>query len=103
MSELTEQAIRILTFSGKKEDWTMWSDNFISKASMEGYDGILDGSIIITDGDSMTQSTAQREAQEEAQTLNKKAYNELIPACTDKISFSIVKGAKMKKIPKGDA
>ena len=103
MSETTEKSIKILTFSGKKEDWTMWSDKFMAKASMKEYDGILDGSIIITDDDSTTMTTAQKETLEKAKKLNKTAYNELILACTDKISFGIVKGAKTKKLPKGDA
>ena len=103
MSDLNEKSIRILTFSGKKEDWTMWSDKFLAKASMKGYDVILDGSIIIKDDDPSTLSTTQKEAQEEAKKLNKRAYNELILACTDKISFGIVKGAKTKLLPKGDA
>ena len=78
MSDLSEKSIRILTFSGKKEDWTMWSDKFLAKASMKGYDVILDGSTIIKDDDPSTLSTTQREAHEEAEKLNKRAYNELI-------------------------
>ena len=81
----------------------MWSNKFLAKASMKGYDIILDGSTIIKDDDSSTLSTTQKEALEEAQKLNKRAYNELILACTDKISFSIVKGTKTKLLPKGDA
>ena len=42
MSDLSEKSIRILTFSGKKEDWTMLSDIFLAKASMKGYDLILE-------------------------------------------------------------
>lgn len=103
MIDLSEKSIRILTFGGKKEDWAMWSDKFLAKASMKGYDVILDGSTIIKDDEDSTLSETQREAQEEAQKLIKRAYNELILACTDKISFGIVKGAKTKLLPKGDA
>ena len=35
MSETTEKSIKILTFSGKKENWTMWSNKFMAKASMK--------------------------------------------------------------------
>ena len=38
-----------------------------------------------------------------ANSLNKKAYNELILSCCDKSSFGIVKGAKNKIHPKGNA
>ena len=73
MREFTEKSIRILTFRQKNKDWTMWSDKFITKASMNGYDVILDGMIMITEDDDTSLSTNQDEAQEEAQKLNKKA------------------------------
>ena len=74
MREFTEKSIRILTFRQKNKDWTMWSDKFITKASiMSGYDIILDGMIMITEDDDTSLSTNQDEAQEEAQKLNKKA------------------------------
>lgn len=42
--------------------------------------------------------------EEKANDLNnKKAYNELILSCSDKISFGIVKSANTKHLPKGDA
>ena len=95
----TEKSIRILTFSGKKEDWMMWSDKFMAKAIMKGYDEVLDGTIIVPD-DKTTNPTP---SQVEARKLNKLAYNELILACTDKIAFGIVKNAKTNDLKKGDA
>ena len=40
------KAIRILYFSGKKEDWLMQTDEFMAKANVKGYDEILFGSIL---------------------------------------------------------
>ena len=88
--ENNKKTIRILTFSGKKEDWMMWSDKFMAKAMMKGYDEILDGTLIVPD-DKRTKPTA---SQKEARKLNKLESNELILACTDKIAFGIVKNAK---------
>ena len=98
-SESNEKAIRILTFSGKKEDWMMWSDKFMAKAMMKGYDEILDGTVLVPDDNTTNPSPSQ----EEARKQNKLAYNELILACTDKIAFGIVKNAKTENLKKGDA
>ena len=95
----SEKAIRILTFSGKKEDWMMWSDKFMAKAMMKGYDEVLDGTVIVPDDKTSRPTTEQ----EEARKMNKLAYNELILACTDKIAFGIVKNAKTKDLKRGDA
>ena len=89
-SESNEKTIRILTFSGKKEDWMMWSDKFMAKAMMKGYNEILDGTMLVPE-DKTTKPTSSKE---EARKLNKLAFNKLILACTDKIAFGIVKNAK---------
>ena len=95
----TEKSIRILTFSGKKEDWMMWLDKFIAKAMMKGYNEILDGTVLVPDDNVVTPTPSE----EEAIKLNKLAYNELILACTDKIAFGIVKNAKTKDHKKGNS
>ena len=38
MTEDREKATRILQFSGKKEDWLMWTDKLLTKATIKGYD-----------------------------------------------------------------
>ena len=43
MSENDEKTIRILQFSGKEEDWRMWSAKFMAKAKMKGFHEILNG------------------------------------------------------------
>ena len=37
-----EKTIRVLTFSGKTQDWNMWAEKFLAKASIRCYDAILD-------------------------------------------------------------
>ena len=37
----SEKAIRILQLSGKNEDWLMWADKFIARATIRGYDKSL--------------------------------------------------------------
>ena len=98
-SEKGENALRILTFSGKKEDWMIWSDKFMAKAMMKGYNEVLDGTIIVPEGKTINPTASQ----EEAMKMNKMAHNELILACTDKITFGIVKNAKTEELKKGNA
>ena len=61
-SESNKKAIRILTFSGKKEDWMMWLDKFMVKAMMKRYDEILDGTVLVSDDNTTNPSPSQEEA-----------------------------------------
>ena len=104
MADDGEKAIRILQFSGKNEDWLMWADKFMARASIRGYEEILMGSVLATgEQDENGDPKELSKAEKLANSLNKKAYNELILSCCDKISFGIVKGAKNQVHPKGDA
>ena len=87
MTEDGEKAIRILQFNGKKEDWLMWADKFLAKATTRGYDEVLEGKLLATrelEGDGTIRKLSKSE--EKATDLNKIAYNELILSCSDKIS-----------------
>ena len=50
MSEESEiTTIRVLTWSGKEEDWPMWSMKFKTRAAISGYDEIMDGTVTVLD------------------------------------------------------
>jgi hypothetical protein len=36
-------AIRVLTFSGNREDWSIWSERFLAKAKRHGCKDVLLG------------------------------------------------------------
>jgi gag-polypeptide of LTR copia-type len=38
-----EQTIRIIAFTGKKDDWECWKDKFHARAIIKGYEGLLTG------------------------------------------------------------
>ena len=99
MSEHDEKTIRILQFSGKEEDWRMWSAKFMAKAKLRGYHEILDGTKNAPK-DTVADLT---ETNKKLAILNDKAYNELVLSCIDETSFSIVDGAKTDDIKGGDA
>ena len=48
MADNGEKAIRFLQFSGNNEDWLMWADKFMARASIRGYEEILVGSVLAT-------------------------------------------------------
>ena len=62
---------------------------------------MLEGNILAT-GELEEDGTIRKlsKSEEKANDLNKKAYNELILSCSDKISFGIVKSAKTEHLPK---
>ena len=41
--EQEEKSIRALTFSGKDEDWDMWSKKFLAMAQRKKYKNVLTG------------------------------------------------------------
>ena len=94
-----EKTIRILTFSGKKDDWNMWAEKFLAKASIKGFDEILDGTRKCPPDNQATLTDVEKVSRE----LNKRAYNELVLSATDDVTSGIIKGAKYGDIKKGDA
>ncbi len=43
--KMTEDSIKIIKFSGKQEDYTYWAEKFLARASIKGYDEILEGTV----------------------------------------------------------
>ena len=46
MSE--EKSIRIIAFSGKQNDWRVWSQKFLAVAEKRGYRKVLTGALTLT-------------------------------------------------------
>ena len=81
--------IKILPFSGKEEDWSMWSQKFIAMAGIKGYIDVLEGS--------------SEEYDATSAEARKRAYYDLLLSCSEHVSFNIVANCKNVKHPKGDA
>ena len=77
MSE--EKAIRIISFSGKSNDWRVWSRKFFAVAEKRGYKKILAGAVKI-----ISSST------DDEKKLGVNAYNNLLLAMTEGLSFGLV-------------
>ena len=90
MSE--EKAIRIIPFSGKKNDWRQWSRKFLAIAHRRGFKEYLDGTKTIT-------STSSADEIQK----NTQAYNEMLLAMSDDVSFGLVDESTTTLCPDGDA
>ena len=46
-STMTETSIKVIKFSGKRQDWIPWQVQHLARATKKGHRGVLDGSVII--------------------------------------------------------
>ena len=88
MSADSERAIRVLPFSGKKEEWNMWSKKFLARAKKLGYRDILTGEKI--------------NDKEKRSGLNDNAYSDLLLAMNCEVAFDYVDEAVSEEFPEGD-
>ena len=90
MHEAGQKTIRVLQFNYPETPWKKWSHKFLAQGAVLGYKNLLCG----VDDPSLTD--------EERADLNKKAYNNLILACVDDVSFNIIDTSTSTKYPRGD-
>ena len=102
---------KIITFSGKKVEWSLWSEKFLARANRKGYKCVLmgteeapDDTVKIEDEKDSTKQKRLRELRK----LNEEAYEDLVLAVDGKSSigrsvFSLIKGSKSKEFAEGSA
>ena len=104
MSETKEKTIRIIPFSGKEDDWRMWSRKFLARARVQEYKDILTGTKKApAAGTTIDESTTVGKEQKKLQLANEKAYNDLLLSCEEEVSFGAVDEAISTSFPDGDA
>lgn len=99
---------RLLRFSGKQDDWRIWSRKFLARASTKAYKNILTG--VEKAPPALQGGTTETTAEEKERISTEKkfvkgnslAYVELLSAVFDDISFNIVDEARSKDHPDGD-
>jgi hypothetical protein len=95
--------IRILAFSGKKDEWPIWCEKFFTKAKRSGFKDMLLGKINISkSGDEINRKTEERKALMKNANRSEMAYTELIHLIdvrrsNGKVVFIIIKGCKSRK------
>ena len=87
-----KKSIRIVTFSGKRNDWRQWSKKFLAVAERKEYQLILE-----KDSDEIEKTA------EEKKKMNSLAYNDLLLSMTNDVSFGLVDESSSVVYPEGDA
>ena len=100
--------IRVVIFSGKREDWENWREKFMVKAAMRNYEGVLmgDDDVPKTHGKDGKKLTLKNDEQLIADA-NKKGFGDLIlsidcSTSAGKVAFAMVKGTKTVENPGGN-
>ena len=107
MSDIS--AIRVLNFTGKKEEWSTWSEKFLAKARRSGIKDVLLGKVSIPKtNEEINEKTDEGKIMMKIFDLNELAYTELILSIdvrtsSGKVAFSMVKGCKNKDYTEGNA
>ena len=96
------RAIRIITFSGKQEDWQKWKRQFTVVAKGRRYKAILYGDEVPLAEDIALDLAANAD-QIWVRNSNTQAYGDLVLACTDDVSFEIINGSTTDELPSRDA
>jgi hypothetical protein len=81
MSETNESfySIKVISFSGKKNDWDAWEEKFLAKAKRKGYKGILMGTNWIPQDSKILDPTVDADKIKiEIREKNEIAYSKLI-------------------------
>ena len=89
---MSEKAIQTVTFTGKRNDWRQWSKKFLAVAERREYMVILE-----MDSEKLTMTT------DEKKKMNSLAYNDLMLAMTDDVSFGLFDEARSTTYRDGDA
>ena len=111
MSDEFEKAIRIEPFSGKQEDWQVWSEQFLARARRKGFKDILKGKVTVPTDDEMNASNLSADdvkKMKRIRELNDVAYEALLllidgKSQSGRVAFKIVSGSKSEALPDGDA
>ena len=107
MSDIS--AIRVLHFTGKKEEWSTWSEKFLAKARRSGIKDVLLGKVAIPkNNEEINEKTDEGKIMMKIFDLNELAYTELILSIdvrtsNGKVAFNMVKGCKNKDHTEGNA
>ena len=107
MSDIS--AIRVLNFTGKKEEWSTWSEKFLAKARRSGIKDVLLGKVSIPKtNEEINEKTDEGKIMMKIFDLNELAYTELILSIdvrtsSGKVAFNMVKGCKNKDYTEGNA
>ena len=99
-----EKTVKIITFSGKEEDWRMFKNKFMARGKRTNklFKEVLQGKIKVPAASDVLDETTDKEKLQ-YRKANETVYDELILAMTDDVCFNIVCNATSQELPDGDA
>ena len=92
-----DKAIRVISFSGKQVNWTMWEAKFLAKANTKGYKKILLGmEVSPKDNEEFDESTPEGREKKRMREANESAYTDLILSidgtnANGRVAFNLVR------------
>ena len=101
--------IRVIPFSGKVDEWPVWSEKFLAKAKRYGFKDLLQGKLSIPKFDeSFDEDSDEGKKMLRNAEINEVAFTELIlsidtKSSEGKVAFNLVRGCKSKEYPDGNA
>ena len=105
-----EEAIRVIRFSGKKEDWPYWKGQFLARAGRKGFKNVITGKEPLMSDNKISKLTdsAKKTTLEKNAELNVLAYEELILSMdiskpTGKIAYKLIDNCKTDDFPEGNS
>ena len=60
----SETAIKVIIFSGKVKDWSMWEEKFLAKSKKKGYKEIITGKIKVPTKEA-TETSSEKKARQD--------------------------------------
>ena len=107
--QVDKKPIRVIVFSGKQQDWTVWEEKFLARANKKGYKKLLVGSEVAPeDGETLDENTEDGKSKKHLREANEAAYEDLILSIdgsqpSGRVAFNLVRLAKTEKLKDGDA
>ena len=113
MSKLQEKSLRIIEFSGKKDDWKVWSVKWLARANRRGYKKLVNGPVPIP-SESQYQSAVLVSEPSTTEKKRVELYEASIEAFEDlilsingstsagRVAFELVHGSRTQDNPDGD-
>ena len=107
--QVDERPIRVIVFSGKQQDWSVWEAKFLARAKKKGYKNLLVGSDVAPpDGEIIDETNEEGKEKKRLREANEAAYEDLIlsidgTSAYGRVAFNLVRLAKTRVLADGDA
>ncbi len=111
--DINEKSIRVISFSGKKSDWRVWSRKFLARANRLGYKDLLEGKVEVpkeSEYDAAKITTSPNDDEKylvECWKLNERAFEDILLSIdgqtkSGRVAFNLVDNCTTTDQPDGN-